>query len=219
MSSKSEKRQEKYPLPKDIDGICALVRRILNGGSVSRIELDNDDPVARAWRWVDKGDLEESAVSWDGALRNVRNGLEYASPGATSYQVLVDMMLLAQKEGPHATMWATGRGGKDLIREWLELEKRGMPIYDFDQLQGVPLMELKSLPADTLILCCSRYRNAEPEEITVTIKAAIEVRKDHEPIIENARQGGDYPQAYAAAVGPVAAGAGVLRRVAWRNSR
>jgi len=217
MSNKSEKRLERYALPGDVDGICALIRKIVNGGSVARIELDNDDPLVRAWRWVAKGDFEENSITWDGAIRNVP-GLEYHSPGATSFQVLVDMMLLAQKEGPYAVLWVTGRGGKDLIFKWLELEERGVPIHDFDQLQGIPLMELKSLPSDTLVLCCSKHRNAEPEEITATIKAAIELRKNNEPFIKNVDQGGNHSQERGGASRGVPPDSSGLRRVAWKSS-
>lgn len=219
MSNKSERRLEKYALPESTDGICALVRKIINGGNVSRIEFDNDDTLVRAWRWVDMGDLEESTLSWDGALRNIdpRHMLEYSSPGATAFQVLVDMMLLAQKEGPHAVLWATGRGGKDLIEEWLELHDRDVPVSSIEQLQGVPLLELKSLPKDTLVLCCSKYRNAEPTEITAAIKTAIDLRNGNESFKQNVNQGGNHSQERAGAPRRLSSDPGGLRRVAWEK--
>ena len=116
--SKSEVRTEKYQLPGTVDGICALVREILNGGHVKRLELDNDDTFVRAHRWVEGDGLAEEEVTWDGALRNVQVMQEYYSDGATSFQVVVDMMLLAQAEGLHCSCWVTGTMGDELLRKW-----------------------------------------------------------------------------------------------------
>ena len=98
MSSRSERKLERYPLPPTADGICTLIRNILNGEHVGRIELDTGDEYVRAWRFVEKDEMSEPGVNWDGALRNIPSMTEYASDDASPFQVLVDMMLLAQEE-------------------------------------------------------------------------------------------------------------------------
>ena len=82
MLSKSEMarrtRLEKYPLPKNVDGICALLRQILNGGSVRRVEIDVDD-VVRAYRMLEPSEFEEPAVDTESVLRNIPQFVEYTS--------------------------------------------------------------------------------------------------------------------------------------------
>ena len=217
MSNRSEKQLEKYELPKTVDGICSLVREVLEGGNVDRMEIDNDDAYVRAWRWVEKGDLEEPDISWDAALRNVETMLEYASEGASSYQTLVDMMLLAHDEKMYCNTWAVGRGGKKLIHKWLELRDRGMPIPSVDSLLGLPVKELKSLPEETIILCCSKYPRPDPGEITMAVKAVIELRSSNaQPVHQDAHRGGNHSGEHSPATSSLGLGGRGLRQVAWK---
>jgi hypothetical protein len=217
MSSKSEKQLEKYELPSTVDGICALIRHILDGGHVCRVELDNDDAYVRAWRWVERNDLAEPDVNWDGALRNVEM-MEYSSAQASPFQVLVDMMLLATDRGYKCTVWAVGTGGSALLKGWLALRSRNMPVGIPSFLLGLPVMELRSIPAETLILCCSKFPNADPSEVSFTIKATIEVRTSDEPDNYSAGGSGDHPEEYVAAARQLAPGAGGLRTVPWKTT-
>ena len=177
MSSKSKVRKEKYPLPEDSESIIALVRSILEGGRVQRIELDINGPV-RVLREVEieDPDLVEPDINLDAALRNTEM-IEYSSEGAESFQVLVDMMLLAQSKRPYCICWATG-AGEYLIPEWLELEARGMRLMGVDTLLGLPIHRLRSLPDDTLILCASSNKEADPAEVNFAVKTDIEIRSE-----------------------------------------
>jgi len=179
MSSRSERKLERYPLPPTVDSICTLIRDVLNGGHVGRIELDTSDAYVRAWRFVEKDEMSEPEVNWDGALRNLAVMMEYVSERASPFQTLVDVMLLAQEEKLKGVAWAVGFGGKERIRQWLCLKERDLLIEDIGYLLGVPIIELKSLPEDTLILCCSVVPNADPSEVTFAIKTAIELRSDY----------------------------------------
>lgn len=180
MSSRSEKTKvERYPLPKTIDGICSIVREILMGGAVQRMELDVDEPLIRVVRTITDVGLEEPEIGLDAALRNVATLLEYSSAGASSYQILVDMYLLVQQRNLIGACWAAGTGDEGLLAQWLELVERGMSSVT-PGLLGLPLHFLKSLPEETLILCASRYPNPEPSEITLAVRTAIELRRSYE---------------------------------------
>jgi hypothetical protein len=215
MSSKSEKQLEKYELPTTIDGICSLIRHILDGGHVSRLEMDNDDAYVRAWRWVERNDLGEPDINWDGALRNVEM-MEYSSERASPFQVLVDMMLLATDRGLKCTTWALGMGGSALLKDWLSLKSRNMPVGIPAYLLGLPIRELKSLPSETLILCCSKFPNADPSEVSFAIKTTIDVRGLNEPDNDSSDRSGHHSEEHASAAHQLALSPRGLRTVAWK---
>lgn len=172
-------RKEKYPCPDTVDGICSMVREILSGGMVQKLELDLDGPirVQRAVE-VEDPDLVEPHMDWDGALRNV-DMIEYYSEGASAYQVVIDVMQVMQKERLNATCWVGGAGGEELLDRWFEFRERGMPT-GAELILGRPVHRLKSLPEETLILCGSKYPDADPDEISLAIKFAMELRRSHE---------------------------------------
>jgi len=221
MSSKSKKQLERYGLPTTIDGICALIRQTLENGHVHRLEMDNDDAYVRVWRWVEKQDLEEPDVTLDGALRNMESFTEYSSDGASAFQVLVDMMLLCTSKGLKPTCWVIGLGGHALLQQWLLLDERDMPLVSCATLLGRPAVELKSIPTETLILCCSDVPDAEPSEITLVIKTTVDVRGTYvEDSIQGGRvddRGGDSTKEYSSAVNPLAHDPRELRRVPWKT--
>jgi len=214
--SKSEVRTEKYQLPATVDGICALVREILNRGHVRRLELDNDDTFVRAHRWVEGDGLAEDEITWDGALRNVQVMQEYYSEGATSFQVVVDMMMLAQTEGFKCTCWVSGTGGPELLRKWFDVDRRKLPVGEVTELLGLPVYKVKSLPNETLILCCSKYPSADPTEISVAVKTSIDLRReDGAPTNEDAGRGRNHSEEHAPTTRQLAFGPGGLHRVPW----
>jgi hypothetical protein len=223
MSNKSKRQIERYALPNSVDGICALVRQVLEGGHVERLELDNNDAYVRAIRWVEHNDLEEPDVTWDGALRNMSSFLEYSSEGASPFQVVVDMTILASSKGLKAACWVTGIGGRDLLLQWFNLHERGMPTTAFRTMVGIEVTELKSLPPETLILCCSDITNAEPSELTLVIKTTIDLRGSHvEDSVEDVRADGrvgNHPQEHSPATYQLALNPRDLPRVPWKKGR
>lgn len=219
MSPKSRKDMiEKHNLPDTVDGICSLVRQILNEGSVRRLELDVDD-VVRVVRTVEADDLDEPMTDWDYAVRNVDEMAEYWSEGASAFQVIVDMTYLVQKEGLRCTCFVTGRDESDLLDRWLELKERGMPVGT-KGLAGLPLYRLRSLPEEALILLGSRYASPDPSEVTFAVKTTIEIRSDHERDTSSQVVGGvgSDPQIYPPAAHQLAVGSGGLRRIPWKSS-
>ena len=177
MSNKSEPktRVEKYPLPPTVDGICDLVREILSPGLVQRLEIEVSKPV-RVVRVVEEEEagLLEEDVDLDGRLRNIEM-IEYTSEGAGPFQTVFDMMHIIQEARLHPVCWATG-ASEPFLSEWFELAARGMPTR-IKTLNGLPIKQLKSLPEDTLILCGSGYPSAEPSELTLAVKVAVELRR------------------------------------------
>ena len=217
MSSKSEKHIEKYELPSSIDGICSLIRHLLEQGHVARLELDHDDAYLRLWRWIEKGDLDEPDINWDGALRNLDNFLEYGSEDASAFQIVLDMMTLAGSNNLFGSCWTIGTGGRELLKEWLALKERGMPNTDLYRLAGIPVLELKSLPVETLILCCSKFPNADPAEISLAIKTTVDTRGSHVENIGVNDRVGDHPEEHPSAVGQLALNPRGLRSIPWKT--
>jgi len=224
MESKSTKsrpsnRVEKYPLPGSVEGIISLMREIMENGSVERIELDINLPV-RVVRTVDPEDpmMQEVSIGLKGALRQV-DFIEYYSEGASPYQVVVDMMQLLHKEGRHPVCWATGLNEQGLLDQWLEWKERGMPAGT-DYLLGIPVRILDDLSEDTIILCGSEYPSAEAEEVTLAVKAAIEIRREdeREPVNREVHDDPVRPSAGECrpTAGQLALSAKGLRRVDWQ---
>lgn len=221
MESKSSRsRVEKYPLPGTVKGITSLVEEIMLEGSVERIELDVALPV-RVVRQVPTGDpiSEEFDVGLKGTLRQA-DFIEYYSEGATPYQVVVDMMQLLHKESRYPVCWVTGISEQEpsTLDLWLEWQERGMPSGT-EYLLGLPVKTVDDLPDSVLILCGSEFPNAEQEEITMAIKAAIEFRSgdERESIVGEVHD--DSVRAGSRECGPTASqlalAAGGLRRVDW----
>jgi len=180
MSSKSENRLivHRFPLPKKVEELLGTIQALINRGGVVKLELLFEDSLIRTTETV-TGDVPlEDETNWDGALRNVGEMEEYYSPGAESFQVVVDMMHIVAHSHRYPAQWVIGVGGEALINKWLELDERGMPGGN-GQILGVPLLELKSLPEETLILCGSKYPNAGPDEISFAVKTAVELGNNH----------------------------------------
>lgn len=173
LSKSSYLQKEKYPCPDTVDGICSLIREVLSKGRIQSMEFSLGAPV-RVVRSVevDNPDLIEPDLDWEGALRNVEM-TEYYNKDAEPYQVVVDVMHLMQSEGLTCTCWVTGTGGGGLLDKWFKFKERGLPV-GVRSLLGRPVHRVKSLPEDTLVLCGSRYPDADPDEVDLAIKVAIE---------------------------------------------
>ena len=155
----------------------------------------------------------------DTALQSIENMIEYSSEGASAYQVLVDLLQLVSAEELHALRWITGDGGPEFINQWLELSERGMPKHN-GLLLGLPILEISSLPTETLVLCAAQWPSAGPEEISFAVKTVMEVVKHEEqrrsiPSSEIANPVGNFAGKCASTVEGLAITARGLRRVPW----
>jgi hypothetical protein len=189
------------------------------GGSVQRFEFTLGEPV-RVERAVELNDpdLVEPDLDWDGALRNTTID-EYYSEDATSYQIVFDMMHYIQSARLHPTCWVTGADEEGLLDLWFEFKERGMTSGVGEMFAGKPLRRLKSIPEDTLILCGSRYQDADPDEISLAVKTAIELRRPHDSSRSEVDDSGrvDTGERSAAARQLALAGGG-LREVEWKGT-
>ena len=217
-SVRSRLRLERYPLPKTTEDICSQIREILKGRNVVHLELSIDNPIIRVMRQVTSEELEEDSVTWDIALQSIENMIEYSSEGASAYQVLVDLLQLVSAEELHALRWITGAGGTQFINQWLEVKERGMPRHN-GLLLGLPIMEITSLPMETLVLCAAQWPNAGPEEVSFAVKTVMELIKHEERRSDTSSKTidpvGDIAGKYASTVEGLALTARGLRRVPW----
>jgi len=217
-SARSRLRLERYPLPKTTDEICSQIREILKGRNVIQLELSTDNPLIRVMRQVTGEELEEDSVTWDSALQSIENMIEYSSAGASAYQVLVDLLQLVSAEELHAIRWITGTGGLQLINSWLEVQERGMPKHN-GLLLGIPVLEIQSLPAETLVLCAAHWPNSGPEEIVFAVKTVMELVKHEERRSDTSSKAtdsvGNTTGKYASTVEGLALTSRGLRKVPW----
>lgn len=174
IKSKESLRTEKYPLPSTIEGILSLVREILSLGRVRRVELDVDLPV-KVVREVDETDLVEPNIDIDSALHKVE--MVEVSSSKTSIETALKMCKQLYRRNLRPTFWITGPG--TVIETWA-------PVAEVEFCAGqsfflnIPMMTLKSLPSDSLILCGSSYRDADVGDIQFAVKTSMEVRRDYE---------------------------------------
>jgi len=226
-SNRSEKRRdrsrlrlERYPLPKSTDGICSQIREVLKGGNVVNLEMSVENTTIRVMRVVTAEELEEDSVTWDSALQAIDNMIEYSSEGATSYQVLIDMMQVVEHEGLHGVCWACSSNGLAFIHKWLEFEARRMPTTT--SLLGLPIREIKTLPIETLVLCAAPWVSASPEELSFAVKTVMELNHEREqrdlPSSSPSHPVGNGAPERLAAVGGLALTSSGLRKVSWKSA-
>jgi len=216
----SKLRLERYPLPKTTESICSQIREVLIGGNVVHLEMSVDDTLIRVLRQVSSEELEEDAVTWDSALQSVENMDEYSSEDASPFQILIDIVQLVSDARLHPIRWIVGSNGQARINKWLEFKIRGLPEVR-GALLGIPLMESKNLPAETLVLCASPWASAGPEEISFAVKTVVEL-KDYGKKMSGGKRGksvgsgGGSSTQFSATAGGVALTSRSLRRVAWK---
>lgn len=177
MSNKSDQvlRRETYPLPTSTDAVVKLVDEVLaTDGYVHKLLLEENQPV-RVYRWVDEDPLAESQADIEAALRNVEL-FEYNVEGGGPFESVWDMMALVRDEKHWPICWVTG-AQDELLSKWFQMEDRGRP-WSLKDMFALPVYQLQSLSDDTLILCGSAFKEAEPEEMAIAVKTAIELRSE-----------------------------------------
>ena len=178
MSNRSDKRtlrRETYPLPEGTEAVVALVEEVLSAeGPVHKILLEESQPI-RVYRWVKEDRLAEPQADIEAALRNV-DLFEYDSGGGTPFEALWDMMALVKAEQHWPICLVTGIQ-EDLLSSWFQMRSRGRP-WTLEDMFALPVYQIQSLSEDTLILCGADFKEAEPEDMTIAVKTAIEMRKN-----------------------------------------
>jgi hypothetical protein len=176
-----------------------------------------EDPLIRVLRKLSGEELEEEAMTWEAAIQQVEEMVEYSSSEASPYQVLTDMIQLVDNEQLHAIKWAVGPHGQKLLNQWLNFKGRDMPVSR-GTLLGLPIIEIGSLPNEVLILLASRWGSAGPEETSFAVKTVIEVRDVEQRDNSSSKtpdSGRNHSGEYSAPTGGLATTPKRLSRIQW----
>ena len=171
-------RREEYPIPPNVDEIVESIRDILNGGSVKGLTIVQGDGI-RVYRASPDAEYDPSFV--------VDNVLGYADV----YEYLTDethsandkvvgMAKVLSQHRCFPVCFATGPKTTGLLDRWLMVEEVGLP-RDIENIIGIPVVRVKTLDEDTLLLCGADMPLADLEDIKVVVKTAIDLRgKEYE---------------------------------------
>lgn len=189
--NRSNYRREEHQLPSSTDGIVALVSSVLSQpGKVFKIVIDSDHGVTVYRERGTTDDLGEDATTLDAALRNSEI-VEYENVGGNPFEKLVDMFYILHGERMHPVTWVSGNSQNNLLSHWLTLGERGLPVAakHGEEILGVPLLRIPTLPEDVLILCGAPFSDADYKDVTIGVKTSVELRSEpsHEVIEDKFR--------------------------------
>jgi hypothetical protein len=203
---------ERYPLPEDVNGICELIRDILDKGSVQKIELDVGDLV-RVVRLVEVGDLEESEEGWDQSLKGLEDFEEYNDADATPDGIILHLLNAVADIDLFGVAFITGTNDTNLLGKWLKIPDRSK------QIAGIPIYRVNTLPEETLVLCGAKFREATPSEIEYAIKTTMEIRHEERKLTGGkiTDSGRDNPGRYSETNDQLEIAPGRLRKVRWES--
>lgn len=156
------------PLPRSTQGILDIVRKILSKPYVLSISLRAGKPIEVEWErsiseYLDlDNSVEEPA---DQVLSRIE--LEEFDSPADSRSALLDAILLANQSGLHASHLFVG--SISATKDWLGVPRVvQLPKFegtDYSNLFGLKVLEVSSLPEDTVVLLLSEVLNAERSEL------------------------------------------------------
>jgi len=177
MSTRSDVRvkREEHPLPRTPEAISSLVDSIVRGGSVQKIIIENGRPVRVYRNVVTEDEFEEQDMDIDAALRNAPM-FEHSGEGRP-LRILFELTQGLTEEKQRPVCFVSGQNSKGIVYQWLGIEKKSLVIGN-EELFGIPLIRIRSLPEETLILCGSPYADAEPKDITLALKVTMEVHNE-----------------------------------------
>jgi hypothetical protein len=161
-----------------MEGIVSMVREILSGGKVRRIELDVGLPI-KVLRDV-SGDtsLEEPGIDIDAALRKAEM-IEFTELTPSNIQTALAMDNELWRRNVWPSFWVVSPGS--CLEKWVEV-CLGAVVYRGGQryFLNIPIQTLKSLPDDVLILCGSIFKNGDVDDVSFAVKTSMEIR-EHVP--------------------------------------
>lgn len=178
-------RREEYPIRPTVDEIVESIRDILEAGNVRGISIVQDD-VIRVYRAVEEEEYDPSAV------------LDMTLGYAEVYEYLVDnthtandrvvgMCKVMASHRTYPVCFATGPNIMGLLDRWLLVEELGLP-KNVESIIGIPVVRVKTLDEDTLLLCGADIPLADLEDIKVVVKTEIDLRgKEYEHYRATAR--------------------------------
>lgn len=168
-------KREEYKLHSNrTSDIVQVVQQVLSTEAY-KVVIESDRVIA--YRGKSDDDLEEFDVTLDGALRN-SHMIEYSNSDPNPFEVVFDMFSLVSANGLHPVCWATGMNQESLLERWFTVKERGLGLQELTAIIGVPIVRLKTLPEDSLILSAAKYTDATVKDIVYSVKTTIEVRND-----------------------------------------
>jgi hypothetical protein len=158
----------RIPLPKSTQGILDVLRRVLSKPYVLSISLRAGSPIEVEWErsiseHLDINDLtEESAES---ILTRIE--LEEFDSTSPARSALLEAVLTANLQGLHATHLFVG--SVQATKDWLDIPRVvQLPKFegtDYLNLFGLKLLEVPSIPEDTVVLMAAEVLNANRSEL------------------------------------------------------
>lgn len=171
--SKESLRTEKYPLPTTVEGILSILREVLSGGRVRRIELDTDLPIKVIREVETSSECHEPDMDLDAALHKV----EMLECSGEPMEAIAKMTRQLYRRNLFPCCWVIGPSS--LLDTWAHPYEPEFYAGQ-DYFLNVPVRIIRSLASDTLILCGSQYKNADAEDIDFAVKTSMELRRDYE---------------------------------------
>jgi len=166
-------RREEYPIPEKVDEIADLIRDILNGGRVQGLTIVHGD-VIRAYRSVQE-DAYDPTAELDMALGYAEIWEYCVDEYHTVNDILVGMCKVLASLKNYPICFATGPNSTGLLDRWMLIDELGLP-KGVENILGLPVVRIKTLDEDTLLLCGARIPMADLEDIKVVVKTAIDLR-------------------------------------------
>lgn len=165
-------RREEYPLPSTkTSDIVDAVQQALSLDGVFKIVVESGQPML-VYRKRGDDPLDEDDVTLDGALRNSEI-IEYDVASKSSLEVIFGMLQRVGRDRLYPICWATGLEQEGVLRHWTNQIDKSIPdlgILPF----GIPVVRVKTLPEDTIILCAAARHEGDYQDVVVGIKAIME---------------------------------------------
>lgn len=192
--------REQYDLPKGVEEIAELLVRIeTTGGPIQRISLELGRPVL-VW-WWSSDDRSPVVPDIDAILTKSRVFLLENNAPECPEEVLAEMFHLLSAKEVFPVFWTVGPNS--LIEDWLPYKRWGIAGVA-KELFGYPILVVHALPPETLVLSGASTKHADVQDVTVSVKVEMEVRRVPEKCAQSVDRSGSRTEGDAERVGEVA---------------
>lgn len=161
--------KDKIPLSgTDEDSILKTISLILKNANVVRINVDAGTGMVDFWRYPSGEESEDIDVKNPFRARLKEVAMEEYAPeeGLTSHQQLFEMCEMLEDAGCYPVFILTGRTLSNL-RKWIPFPRKSKRIA------GIPIILEPDQMEDTLLVCGSSVRDAEPVDVSYVVKMTL----------------------------------------------
>lgn len=153
---------------KGVDALMGALRKILTDNKYTqKILMEVGEPHIYIEKLVPEADAQEYEtvrINTHGAIRNMPMEEYQTDDGVSPAHQLWEMFSIIHKEGFEVCRIVSG--SKNKFAQWLKVR---IPQTD-QRVFGVPLEVIGDIPDDVFIVCGAKHREAEPDEITMSVK-------------------------------------------------